>query len=84
MACCALTSAAFGRFPPPLVAPGSLYLGVDILIILGVARDLIVNRRIHTVYRYGLPVFIACQAMVLYTVRHHSMCWLRTARSILG
>lgn len=84
LACCALTSAAFGRFPPPLVAPGTLYVGVDTLILIAVARDLIVNRRIHAAYRYGLPAFVVCQALVLYTVMHHSAWWLKVARAILG
>jgi len=84
MACCALTAAAFGRFPPPLVAPGTLYVGVDILILLAVARDLVVSRRIHPVYLFGLPSFILCQTLVLYTVMHHSTWWLKTARAILG
>lgn len=84
MACCALTSAAFGRFPPPLVAPGTLYIGVDILILLAVARDLIVNRRIHPVYLYGLPAFIIGQIFVLYTVMHLSAWWSKTAHVILG
>jgi hypothetical protein len=84
MACCALTAAAFGRFPPPLVAPGTLYLGADFLILLAVGRDLIIDRRIHPVYLYGLPSFVVCQIFVLYTVRHHSAWWLKTARLILG
>ena len=84
MACCALTSAAFGRFPPPLVAPGTLYAGVDILILLAVARDLIVYRRIHPVYLYGLPAFVMLQTLVLYTARHHSAWWLKTAHRIMG
>jgi len=84
MACCALTAAAFGRFPPPLVARGTLYVGVDALILLAVARDMAVNRRIHPVYLYGLPAFIMCQTLVLYTVVHHSTWWLKTARAILG
>ena len=84
MACCALTSAAFGRFPPPLVAHGSLYVGVDILILLAVVRDLIADRRVHPVYLYGLPAFILCQMCVLYTLMHHSAWWLKTARAILG
>src|SRR5580700_7754235 len=58
IATCALTAAAFGRFPPQLLPPDWFYAGVDVLILLGVARDLIVNRRIHIVYRYALPAFI--------------------------
>ena len=84
MACCALTSAAFGRFPPPFVAFGTLYLGVDFLILLAAGRDLLVSRRIHPVYLFGLPSFAFCQAFVLYTVKHHSAWFIRAARFVIG
>lgn len=98
MASCALTAAAFGRFPPLFVVSRSahglaaftfliwatLYAGVDMLVLIAVARDWIVNRRIHPVYLYGLPAFVLTQAWVMYTLTHHSAWWLSTARSILG
>src|SRR5580658_3013445 len=65
IATCALTAAAFGRFPPQFLPPVVFYAGVDVLILLGVARDLIVNKRIHRVYRYALPAFIAGQTVVM-------------------
>ena len=84
IATCALTSAAFGRFPPHLLPPIFFYAGVDLLILLGVARDLIVNRRIHPVYVYGLPAFVLDQIVVMYTVIHNSPYWLRIAHAILS
>lgn len=97
MACCALTAAAFGRFLPFFLAPGirhttaaivfagwtSLYAGVDFLILIAAARDLVVSRRIHPVYQYGLPVFVISQSFVLYTLVHHSAWWLEAARFLL-
>jgi len=69
IASCALTSAAFARFPAYLIPPGYglFYAGVDLLILLGVARDLIVNRRVHHVYLYTLPCFVLGQLIVLFT-----------------
>lgn len=98
LACCALTAAAFGRFLPSLLSPtttsslttiafrgwATLYAGVDVLVVIAVARDQIVNRRVHSVYFYGLPTFIVCQALVLYTVVHRSAWWMKTAQTILG
>jgi len=98
LACCALTAAAFGRFLPPLSSLATkhsltalafmgwvrLYAGVDVLILVAVARDLTVSRRIHPVYLYGFPAFVVCQALVLSTVVHHSAWWARTAEAILG
>lgn len=84
VASCALTAAAFGRFPPQILPPTIFYAGVDLLILLGVARDLIVNRRVHPVYLYVLPIFIVGQTIATYTYLHASPYWLKIARSILG
>ena len=83
IATCALTAAAFGRFPPKLLSPDWFYAGVDVLILLGVVRDLIVNRRIHIVYRYALPAFILGQTVVMYTVTHSLPYWLKIAHAML-
>ena len=61
LATCALSAAGLGRIP--ILPPGTFYAGVDFLIVLGVIRDLIVNRRIHSVYKVGLPLFAAGQAL---------------------
>ena len=84
IASCALTAAAFGRFPPGLLPPFLFYAGVDLLILFGVVHDQIVNRRIHRVYFYGLPVFIICQIVVTYTDFHRLPYWLKIAHVILG
>lgn len=93
MATCALTAAAFGRFPRLFLAsPGqnpalrgfliwvALYAGVDLLISLGTLRDWAVNRQIHPVYRYGLAAFLVFQVGMLYTLVRHSAWWLKTSR----
>lgn len=98
LSCCALTAAAFGRFVPFFLATGTkrsltlfafaswttLYAGVDILILIAVARDQLFYRRIHPVYLYGLPLFILGQIFIQYTVFHHSVWWLKTASAIIG
>jgi hypothetical protein len=84
IASCALTAAAFGRFPPQILPHTIFYVGVDTLILLGVARDLIVNRRIDPVYLYALPIFILGQTIATYTYLHASPYWLKIAHAILG
>ncbi len=96
MATCALTAAAFGRFQLFTIRPSyspaargfliwvSLYAGVDLLISVATVRDLIVSRRIHPTYLYGLPAFLLCQVGMLYTLMRQSGWWVKTARSILG
>jgi hypothetical protein len=69
VASCALTAAAFGRFTPHLLPPVVLYAGVDVLILLGVARDLIVNRHIHRVYLYALPAFVLARSSSCKRIR---------------
>jgi len=85
LATCALTSAAFarvlvfGHFLPPKF----FYVGVDLLIVLGIARDLFVNRRVHAIYCYALPVLVLGQTIVIYTVVHRLPYWMKVAQFIL-
>jgi hypothetical protein len=55
IASCTLTAAAFGRFPESIFPPVMFYAGVDVLILLGVVRDLVVGPRVHKVYAYAFP-----------------------------
>ena len=84
IATCALTAAGWGRFPQYLVPFPFFYAGVDLLILLGVVRDLIVNRNVHIVYRYALSAFIAGQVVVMYTIIHRSPYWTKLAHAILA
>ena len=82
VATCALTAAAFGRLANFFLLPkGSFYLGVDLLILLGVARDLIVTRSVHRVYLVALPLFMAGQTFVALTFT--TGWWYRIAKWIL-
>jgi Na+-transporting NADH:ubiquinone oxidoreductase subunit NqrE len=84
IATCALTNAAFARFPMMPQPHAWSYAGVDALILLGVARDLIVNRRIHSVYRYALPILIACQIFAVRLAFHHPAWWVNITNTIIG
>jgi hypothetical protein len=81
IASCGLTDAAFGRFPqlPLTFAPG----GVDALILLGILRDLIVDRRIHKVYLYAFPLLVIFQIFCMHTYLHTSPWWVRIATALL-
>ncbi len=67
IASCGLTDAAFGRFP--CCRSNFFPAGVDALILLGILRDLIVDRRIHKVYLYAFPLFIVFQ---IFCMQHLS------------
>jgi len=84
IASCALTAASFGRFPPNILPRIVFYAGVDSLILLGVVRDLIVNRSIHQVYRYALPAIMVGQVVVMYTAIAQPALWMRIAHAMLG
>jgi len=84
IATCALTAAAFGRFPANLLPPVFFYAGVDVLILLGALRDLLVSRSVHPVYRYALPTIIAGQVVVMYVNIHRPLLWLRIAHALLS
>ena len=84
VATCALTAAAFGRFPAYVLNQNFFYAGVDLLILFGVARDSVVSRKIHVVYLYALPLLIAGQTIVMYTNTHDLAYWFRMARALVG
>jgi len=84
IASCSLTAAAFFRFPEALHSHLYFYAGVDALILLGVVRDLIVNRRIHAVYLWVLPAFAICQYGVMHTISSGAQWWFKIADAIIG
>ena len=57
---------------------------LDLVIGLGVVRDLFVNRRIHRVYLISLPTLVALQAVVMVVWRNHAGWWVRIAHAILA
>lgn len=84
LAACALTIAAFNRFPASIVPDNWGYAGVDVLILVGVGRDLIVTKHIHPVYRYGLPLMILGQALAMYVFLTKEPRWMVIAHRIIG
>jgi len=82
---CALLVAAFARIDHAILRVHSLqYFGADLLIVLGVGRDLLVNRRVHTVYQLGLPIYFVAQLFVIYLWRIGPEWWVRIAHAIVG
>jgi hypothetical protein len=57
---------------------------VDLVILLGVARDLLVDRRVHKVYLYALPILIVGQSLAVYIWRNDPSWWHGIAHAILG
>ena len=78
-----LMDAAIGRFDF-LFNHSLFYLCLDLLIGLGIVRDLIVDRRVHKVYLCALPVLIVGQNLAIYMWRVNPAWWQGITHSILG
>lgn len=83
IATCCLLDAAFGR-NDFLFNTNLFVVCLDLVIALGMVRDLLVNRRIHRVYLTALPLLAVAQTIVIYTWRSESHWWLNIAHRILG
>jgi hypothetical protein len=83
IATCGLLAFAFTRFD--FILDHALFFPlVDLVIVLGVLRDLIVDRRVHKVYLTALPALIVVQAFVTFAWQYNSGWWLRIAQAIIG
>jgi hypothetical protein len=60
------------------------YGGIDGLILLGVARDLWVSRRVHSVYLVSLPLLMIAQAFAAYVFLHRASFWIRVSHSLIS
>jgi FtsH-binding integral membrane protein len=83
IATCGLLDATFGR-NDYIFNHNLFFWCLDGVILLGVVRDLVVNRRIHKVYLVSLPILIACQVFVVHTYASASAWWVRIADRVLG
>jgi hypothetical protein len=83
IASCQLMDAAIGRFD--FMYDHSLfYVALDLLIALGMARDWVVDGRVHKVYRYALPALIVMQSLAVYAWRANPAWWGAITHTILG
>ncbi len=83
IATCGLMDAAVARFD--YVFDHNLFFPcLDLLILLGVARDLLVDRRVHKVYLYALPLLIVGQSLAVYMWRHNPSWWQAITHVIIG
>ena len=83
LATCGLLAAAFGRIDY-LFNHSLFYVGVDAVILLGVLRDLLVNRTIHKVYRIALPLLVIAQYTVVHIITHPPAWWIKTAHNLMA
>jgi hypothetical protein len=85
IATCTLMSAPVIRLLPVSLSPPDkwIYVGVDALILLGLGRDWMVNKKIHPVYLYGLPAALLGQLTALHLDLSRSPGWIAIAHRIV-
>jgi hypothetical protein len=83
IATCGLMDAALGRFDY-LFNHNLFFPCLDLLIVLGMLRDLVVDRRVHKVYLYALPVLFVGQGLAVYMWRVDPAWWHSITHTILG
>lgn len=80
---CSLLDAPFGRFDY-IFNHHLFFLCLDVVILLGPVRDLVVNRSIHKVYRVAVPLLWAAQYGIIYLWVGAPTWWLHLTQGILG
>ena len=83
MATIGLLDAAVGRFDFIFIH-NLFFLCLDVLMALGIARDLIVDSRVHKVYVYALPLLIVGQNLAIYIWRVNPIWWQGVSHAVLG
>jgi FtsH-binding integral membrane protein len=83
LATCSLMDAPFGRFDF-ILNNALFFICVDLVILLGVGRDLLVDRGIHKVFRYALPALIVGQCFSIYLWRGAPSWWAGATHLMLG
>ena len=81
LATCSLLDAPFGRWDF-IFYHYLFFVALDGVALLGVLRDLIVDRSVHAVFRYALPLMIVCQALSVYLWRGSPVWWLKLTQAI--
>ena len=83
IATCQLMDAALGRVDF-IFNHNLFYPLLDLLIVLGMARDWVVDGRAHKVYLYALPSLIVVQSLAIYAWRVNPAGWKGITHAILG
>lgn len=80
---CVLMDAAIGRFDF-WYNHSIFYVGLDLLILVGMLRDWMVEGRVHKVYLYALPPMIFLQSLAIYLWRLNPVWWQGITHAIVG
>jgi len=83
MASCQLMQAVFVRFQ--YIGHHNLfYPALDVLVVAGMLRDLLVDGQVNRVYLYVFPAMVVLQAWATYLEQLNPSWWRATTQAILG
>jgi uncharacterized membrane protein YozB (DUF420 family) len=83
LASCALTGAAFARFPAWLVPNRFSYVAVELLVMVAMALDWLTTHRIHPVFGYGLPWLAGIHATAMWLFITAPRAWVAIAHAMM-
>jgi hypothetical protein len=83
IASCQLMDAALGRFDF-MLDHNLFFPALDGLILRGMARDSVVDGRVHKVYLHALPAMIVIHSFAIYLWRVTPVWWAAITHTILG
>jgi hypothetical protein len=83
VATCLLMDAAIARFDF-MFEHALFYPAVDCLILLGMGRDWLVDKRVHKVYLYALPWLVVVQSLSVYAWKIDPKWWKGITQAIMG
>ena len=83
IATCELMDAAIGRFDF-MFNHALFFPALDCLILLGVCRDWVVDKRVNKVYLYALPPMLLLQALATYAWKLNPAWWRGITQAMMG
>jgi hypothetical protein len=84
LATIALTGAAFARLPLSMMqTPWYWYSFTDGLLLICVLRELLLTRRIHPVFLYGVPLFLIGEYSAVSLFLHPPALWLSICHALV-
>jgi hypothetical protein len=86
LATCMIIDAGLGRFPVPdsWFSVGWFYFAVDSLVLIAIARDVVIQRRVHPVFAIGMPLIVMGQLVAWTLWRHPPAAWTAFCHVLVG
>jgi hypothetical protein len=86
LATCMLIDAGLNRFPLPAAWSNAawFYFAIDGLVLVVIARDLLVQHRLHPVFAIAMPLIVVGQVVTWTLWQHPPAAWIGFLRTLVG